>query len=83
MTETNESEFEAWQEDVEFLVKILADVFESTDYRYYLDEMNQTLYIELEGLGEFEENEIEELAGPVFDELDLDFEDIILVPLDN
>lgn len=83
MTETNESEFEAWEKDVEFLVNTLAEIFESTDYRYYLDEMNQALYIELEGLEEFKDSEIEEIAGPVFDELDLDFEDILLIPLKN
>ncbi|MEX2600951.1 MAG: hypothetical protein WD355_04845 [Balneolaceae bacterium] len=81
MTDINESELEAWQEDTAFLVKTLADIFESTDFRYYIDEINETLYVELEGLHDYSDDEIAELAEPVFEELDLDFENIVLLPL--
>ncbi|MEX1062394.1 MAG: hypothetical protein WEC12_02220 [Balneolaceae bacterium] len=83
MDEGNESEFEAWQEDVEFLVKTLADIFESGESGYYTDEMNNTLVIELEGLGDYDDEEIIELAEPVLSELDLDFEDVILLPMSD
>lgn len=82
MDEFDKSEIEAWHEDTAFLVKTLAEIFESGDYSFYIDEINETLYIELEGLNEYSDDEIAEIAGPVFDELDLDFEDIILMPLE-
>ena len=76
-----ELEYQAWQEDIEYLVKILKESFESTDTTYCVDEINNLLYIELEGLDEYSEEEIVEIAGPVLEELDLDFEDILLLPL--
>lgn len=80
-TEQTELEYQAWHEDIEYLVKILAESFESADSRYYVDEMNETLYVELEGLDDYSEDEIVEIAGPILEELDLDFEDILLLPL--
>ena len=76
-----EQEYLAWHEDIEYLVNILKESFESTDSSYYVDEMNEILYVELEGLDEYTEEEIVEIAGPILEELDLDFEDIILLPL--
>lgn len=81
MPDETEQEYQAWHEDIEYLVKILKESFESTDSSYYVDEMNEILYVELEGLDEYSEEEIVEIAGPVLEELDLDFEDIILLPL--
>lgn len=82
MSDKNDiDEIQAWQEDVEYLVKILQESFESTDSSYYVDEMNNVLYVELEGLKDYDEEEIVEIAGPVLEELDMDFEDIILLPL--
>jgi len=81
MEESNESEFEEWQKDVEYLVNILKESFESTEARYTIDDMNDLLYIELEGLDEYSEEEIVEIAEPILDVIELDFEDIILIPL--
>ncbi|MEX0646744.1 MAG: hypothetical protein WEA56_14720 [Balneolaceae bacterium] len=81
MADSNETELEAWQQDVEYLVKILKESFESTDARYSIDDMNEILYVELEGLQEYPDEEIMEIAGPVLEEIELDFEDIILLPL--
>lgn len=81
MEELNENELEAWREDVEYLVQILKESFESTDAKYSVDEMNDTLYVELEGLDEYPDEEILEIAEPILEEIDLDFEDIILLPL--
>lgn len=80
MEEFNEKELEAWQKDVEYLVQILQESFESTDAGYSVDEMNNTLYVELEGLEEYPDEEIMEIAEPILEEIDLDFEDIILLP---
>lgn len=81
MPDETEQEYQAWHEDIEYLVKILKESFESTDSSYYVDEINEILYVELEGLDEYSEEEIVEIAEPVLEELDLDFEDIFLVPL--
>ncbi|MGM0744140.1 hypothetical protein [Rhodohalobacter sp.] len=82
MSEQNEEEaLSAWQEDVEFLVNILKESFESTDVTYSVDEHNNVLYVELEGLQDYSDEEIIEIAEPIFETADLDFEDIILLPL--
>lgn len=80
MEEFNEKDIEAWQEDVEYLVYVLKESFESTDAAYSIDDMNNTLYVELEGLEEYPDEEIFEITEPILEEIDLDFEDIILVP---
>lgn len=81
MTEPDEFEFDAWQEDVAFLAKTLAELFESEKSRYHIDDINNTLFVEIEGLEEYSEDEISGIAEPLLEELDLDFEDIILMPL--
>lgn len=81
MDDLNADERQAWTEDVEYLVKILKESFESTDASYFVDEMNEILYVELEGLNEYPDDEIAEIAGPILEELDMDFEDIVLLPL--
>jgi hypothetical protein len=81
MEESNESDFREWQKDVEYLVNILKESFESTEARYTIDDLNDILYVELEGLGEYSEDEIIEIAEPILETIELDFEDVILVPL--
>lgn len=85
MSQSKEQEqeqgYQAWQEDIEYLVKILKESFESADASYSVDELNDILYVELEGLDEYSEEEIVEIAGPILEELDLDFENIFLLPL--
>ncbi|MEX0610144.1 MAG: hypothetical protein WD016_09380 [Balneolaceae bacterium] len=81
MSEPTESELQAFDEDVEFLIKTLQESFESTDVKSYIDEHNDILYVKLEGLNDYSEDEIEEIAGPILEELDMDFEEIILLPL--
>lgn len=76
-----EEEYQAWHEDIDYLVKILKESFESAEASYSVDEINDILYVELEGLDEYSEEEIIEIAGPILEELDLDFEDILLLPL--
>lgn len=81
MPEETESDYHEWIKDVEYLVKILKESFNSTDAQYNIDEMNDTLYVELEGLDQYPDEEIVEIAEPIFDIIDLNFEDIILLPL--
>ena len=81
MPEENESDYTEWTEDVEFLVYTLKESFESSDARYNIDEMNDILYVELEGLDDYSEEEIIEIAEPVLEVTELNFEDIILLPL--
>lgn len=81
MNDANESQINEWQEEVEYLVGVLKESFESTDARYSVDELNDILYVELEGLDEYSEDEIVEIAEPILEEAELDFEDIILLPL--
>lgn len=81
MADETEQEYQAWHEDIEYLVKVLKESFESTDASYYQDELNNILYVELEGLDEYSNDEIVDIAEPILEELDLDFEDIILLPL--
>lgn len=81
MAEPTEEELQEWLKDIEYLVEALMESFESTDARHSVDEMNDTLYIELEGLQDYSEEEIAEIAGPLLETIDLDFEDIILLAL--
>jgi hypothetical protein len=83
MNESSENEYQAWQEDVEYLANTLKQLFEADRTRYYLDELNNRLYIEIDGLGDFDQEEVAEIAEPVLTELDLDFEDIILLPFNE
>lgn len=81
MNDPNESQINEWKEEVEYLVGVLKESFESTDARYSVDELNDILYVELEGLDEYSDDEIVEIAEPILEEIELDFEDIILLPL--
>jgi hypothetical protein len=81
MDERNESDFDEWEKDVEFLVYTLKESFESEQANYEYDEINDVLYIELEGLQEYSEDEIVEIAEPILDVSELNFEDIILLPI--
>ena len=72
---------EAFSEDLAVLVQALRESFESERARYFVDEIHETLYIEIEGLEEYSPEEITEIASPLLEELDLDFEEISLVPM--
>lgn len=81
MAEPTEEELQEWHKDIEYLVDVLKESFESSDASFSIDEMNDILYIELEGLQEYSDEEIAEIAGPLLETIDLDFEDILLMPL--
>lgn len=81
MSSNEEIDYESYEEDLQFLIGTLKESFESTDAEFFVDDHNEILYIKLEGLQDYEEFEIEEIAGPILEELDMDFEEIILLPL--
>lgn len=80
MQTKEEQEYESFEQDVDLLVKALKDSFESTEANYRIDDLNNALYVYLEGLKDYSEEEIEEFAAPLLEELDLDFEHIFLLP---
>ncbi len=80
MSELNESDYEAFYEDLKILVDTLQKVFNSEQSRYYFNDESNTLYVEIEGLDELSDEEIEEVANPVLEELDLDLDEVILLP---
>lgn len=81
MSNIEEFEHQSFEEDLQFLIKTLKESFECTDVQYFVDDHNDTLYVKLEGLDDYPEDEIEEIAAPIFEVLDLDFDEIILLPL--
>jgi hypothetical protein len=81
MSNIEETEHDSFEEDLQFLIKTLKESFESTDVQYFMDDHNDVLYVKLEGLDDYPEDEIEEIATPIFEILDLDFEEIVLLPL--
>jgi ATP-dependent 26S proteasome regulatory subunit len=72
---------DAFHEDIQTVVETLKDSFEADAAQAKVDDHNNLLYIEIEGLQDYTDEEIEEIAGPILEELDLDFEEILLVPL--
>lgn len=80
MADIEEIDYQAFEEDLNVLIQALKESFESTDAEYHIDEMNDTLYIKLEGLDDYSQSEIVEIAGPILEELDMDFEEIIFMP---
>lgn len=80
MSITEEIDFQSYKEDLAILIETLKNSFESIEASYHVDEVNETLYIKLEGLAEYNETEIIEIANPILEELDMDFEEIIFMP---
>lgn len=74
-------DLQEFQKDVDFLVDTLKQVFEAEQARYTINAETDSLFIEIEGLEDFTDAEIEEMAGEVLEELDLDFDEIALLPL--
>lgn len=81
MGQLNESDYQAYEQDLELLVDTLRQCFEAENARYYVVGHQNALYIEIEGLELLDQEVIEEVAGPVLDELDLDFDEVVLLPM--
>lgn len=83
MGNITDEDYQAYEEDLEILVDTLRQCFNAGKARYHIVEHKDTLFIEIEGLEELTEEEISEVAQPVFDELDMDFDEINLLPMKN
>lgn len=83
MAELEDADYEAYEQDVELLVDTLRKCFNSEKARYNVVGHQNTLYIEIEGLDELSPEEIAEIAEPVLEELDMDFDEISLLPLNK
>ncbi len=81
--EINPDAPEAFEKDIVQLVEALKAELGGGASRWYYDESSETLYIELEGLQHLAEDEIERKAGPILEESDLDFEEILLLPMEQ
>ncbi|SMO56744.1 hypothetical protein [Fodinibius sediminis] len=83
MDEFNESDYEAYEQDIKLLVDTLRKCFNADKARYNIVGHQNALYIEIAGLDMLTSEEISDVAEPVLDELDLDFDEISLLPLKN
>jgi hypothetical protein len=83
MAELEDADYEAYEQDIELLVDTLRKCFNAEKARYSVVGHLNTLFIEIEGLDELSPEEISEVAEPVLDELDMDFDEISLLPLTN
>lgn len=83
MAELEDADYEAYEQDIELLVDTLRKCFNAEKARYSVVGHLNTLFIEIEGLDELSAEEISEVAEPVLDELDMDFDEISLLPLSN
>ena len=81
MAELENADYEAYEQDIEILVDTLRKCFNAEKARYSVVGHQNTLYIEIEGLDELGPEEISEVAEPILDELDMDFDEISLLPL--
>lgn len=73
-------DLDQFEAEIEELVQSLQQVFKSGKSRWFLHEQSETLYVELEGLETYDEQQVEGLASTILDETELDFEEIILLP---
>lgn len=83
MADFDENDYEAYEQDIELLVDTLRKCFNAEKARYNVVGHQNRLYIEIEGLEELSAEEISEVAEPVLEELDMDFDEISLLPLNN
>jgi hypothetical protein len=83
MTEPIEEGRETGEQDIEILVDVLRQCFMAEKARYYLPAHQNELFIEIEGLDELSQEEISETAEPVLEEFNLDFDEILLIPMNS
>ncbi len=83
MADFEDADYEAYEQDIELLVDTLRKCFNAKKARYSVVGHQNTLYIEIEGLDELSPEEISEVAEPVLDELDMDFDEISFLPLNK
>jgi hypothetical protein len=67
--------------DPEELAQQLAELFGSSEFRYTIDEITDTLFIQIKGLDAFSQDAINKKAGDFLEEFDSEFDEIVLLPL--
>ena len=80
MSSSEEFDYQSFEKDLDVLIQTLKDSFESAEAEYHVDDHNDTLYVKLEGLEQYTQDEIVEIAGPILEELDMNFEEIVFLP---
>lgn len=72
---------ESFESEINRLISDLCTKLGDGKSRWYYDDESEILYIELESLSELSEDVIQKEAGPILEACELDFEEIILLPL--
>ena len=83
MSDLTDQDYEDYEEDLKILTDTLRKCFDAEKARYYVANNQDALFIEIEGLEALDSEVIAEVAEEVFAELDLDFDEISLLPLKN
>ncbi|WP_138430419.1 hypothetical protein [Fodinibius saliphilus] len=83
MADLDNTDYEAYEQDIKLLVDTLRKCFNAEKARYNIVGHQNSLFIEIEGLDDLTADEISEVAEPVLDELDMDFDQISLLPLNK
>ncbi|NGP89971.1 hypothetical protein [Fodinibius halophilus] len=81
MGDLDNTDYEAYEQDIKLLVDTLRKCFNADKARYNIVGHQNALFIEIDGLEDLNPDEISEVAEPVLDELDMDFDQISLLPL--
>jgi hypothetical protein len=81
MPDFSDEKYETDEQDIKILIDTLRQCFLADRARYYVAGDQNTLFIEIGRLDELSQEEIAEVAEPILAELDLDFDEIALVPL--
>jgi hypothetical protein len=61
---------------------LLAKAFDAKTWRVTRDPQSETVFIGIHGLDRFSEDQIERIAGPLLDDIDLEYEEIVLISLE-
>lgn len=69
-----------FEKDINDLVDQIKTAFNAEKSRWFLHEQSDTLYVEISGIENFSDEDIDVMLTPIMDELELDFEEIILLP---
>ena len=70
-----------FDQEINNLVDLIKTAFKAEKSRWYLHDQTDTLYVEISGMDAWSEEDIDALMTPIMDDLELDFEEIILLPL--
>jgi hypothetical protein len=61
----------------------LAKAFDAKTWQITHDPQSETVFISIPGLDRFSEDQIERIAGPLLDDIDLEYDEIVLISLET